>query len=71
MAGQAKTVEIGFFGGGTTARLSEAEYTKLRQAVENGDWVDIETADGPLSLNAANVTFLKVDEHSSQIGFQS
>lgn len=71
MATEIKHVEIGFFGGGTSARLTEDEFEKLRRAVKDGDWVDVKTADGPLSLNAASVIFLKVDEHSSQIGFRT
>jgi hypothetical protein len=71
MASETKTVEIGFFGGATSARLSEDEVGKLRRAVEKGEWVDLQSADGPLSLNGANVIFLRIDEHAAQIGFRT
>lgn len=71
MAEEIKHVEIGFFGGQTSARLSEATLGKLRAAVESGEWVDLETLDGHLSLNGANVTFIRIDESSQQIGFRS
>ena len=71
MASETKSVEIGFFGGATSARMNDSELAKLRKAVESGEWVDLETSDGPLSLNAGNVIFLRVGEHSAQIGFRS
>lgn len=71
MAKEIKQVEIGFFGGQTSARLSESALSKLREAVERGSWVDLETLDGHLSLNGANVTFIRIDESSQPIGFRT
>ena len=71
MASETKAVEIGFFGGAMSCRLSDEELVKLRDAVRKGEWAEVQTSDGLLSINGANVIFMRVDAHPSQIGFQT
>lgn len=71
MAGNLTRVEVGFDGGQVAAvRLSEEALAALREALERGEgWHEIESEDGPLSLDAGKVCFLRVEGGGQAIGF--
>jgi hypothetical protein len=65
-----KKVEIGLGLQVISARLTDEELRRLREAVDRGDgWFDLETEDGTLVLNLATVVFLKVAGAPHTIGF--
>jgi hypothetical protein len=66
-----KKVEIGLgIGQVVSARLTDDELTRLREAVERGEgWFDLETEDATLVINLATVVFLKVAGAPHTIGF--
>ena len=54
-----------------TARLTDEELGRLREAVERGEgWFDLETDDGTLVINLAVVVFLKVAGAPHSVGFR-
>lgn len=66
-----KKVEIGLGLQVVSARMTQDELARLRQAVEAGEgWFDLETEDGTLMLNLAVVVFLKVAGAPHQVGFR-
>jgi hypothetical protein len=66
-----KKVEIGLgVAQVVTARLTDDELARLRQAVEHGEgWLDLEAEDATLVINLATVVFLKVAGAPHTIGF--
>ena len=66
-----KKVEIGLGLQVVSARLSDEELGRLREAVERGEgWFDLETEDGTLMINIAVVVFIKVAGAPHQVGFR-
>jgi hypothetical protein len=65
-----KKVEIGLGLQVISARLTDEELRRLREAVERGKgWFDLETEDGTLVVNLVTVVFLKVAGAPHTIGF--
>ena len=66
-----KKVEIGLgVAQVVTARLTDEELRRLREAVERGEgWFDLETDDGTLVVNLAMVVFIKVAGAPHTVGF--
>jgi hypothetical protein len=66
-----KRVEVGFSGGQAIAlRLSDDAYERLRRALTDGArWVEVDTMDGPISLDAGQVVFLRLDASEHRVGF--
>jgi len=67
-----KKVEIGLgVAQVVSARLTDDELARLREAVERGEgWFDLETDDGTLVINLAVVVFLKVAGAPHSVGFR-
>ena len=66
-----KKVEIGLgVGQVVSARLTDDELSRLREAVERGEgWFDLESEDATLVINLATVVFIKVAGAPHTIGF--
>jgi hypothetical protein len=66
-----KRVEVGFSGGQAIAlRLSDDSYERLRRALaEGGRWFEVDSADGPISLDLSSVVFLRLDAAEHRVGF--
>jgi hypothetical protein len=66
-----KRVEVGFSGGQAIAlRLSDDSYERLRRSLaDGGRWVEVETLDGPISLDVSQVVFLRLDAAEHRVGF--
>jgi hypothetical protein len=64
-------VSIGFEGGGGLAvRVEDDALKALRDAVRGGEkWIDLDTADGRVSLKASEVVYVSTDAGSRGIGF--
>ena len=64
-------MEVGFSGGQVILmRLAEKAYEQLRRAVQDGrSWYDVETADGVVAVNLAQVVFVKLESPEHRVGF--
>jgi hypothetical protein len=64
-------VDIGFAGGqAISVRVDPSELKSLRKALGSGSgWHELETADGPVSLDLQQVVFVKADASDHKIGF--
>jgi hypothetical protein len=76
--GNTNRVEIGFDGGQVmVARLSSEQLDALKQAVvstgklasEAGGWYELDSTDGPISLDLRKVVFVRIAAASHTIGF--
>jgi hypothetical protein len=65
-------VSIGFQGGGGIAvRVEDEALGRLRDALSNGDaWVDLDTADGQVTLKAGEVVYISTDSGEHRVGFR-
>jgi hypothetical protein len=70
-AGEPKRVEVGFSGGQVIMmRLAEKPYEQLRKSVQDGrSWYDVETVDGLVAVNLAQVVFVKLESSEHRVGF--
>jgi hypothetical protein len=69
---EAQRVEIGFEGGQVvSARLAEDDLKDLRKQLEKGNWHDLHTEDGVLSVHLGKVAFLRIASGASRVGFGS
>ena len=73
MADEMKRIEVGFAGGQVmSARVSADTLTGLRQAAERrAGWHDLEAEDGPVSLDTAQVVFVRTAAAAHTIGFSN
>jgi hypothetical protein len=71
MTPDAKTTKItlGFFGGAIPLRVSDAELAALRDALKNGEWHDITTDEGTVTVNLGVVVYLNVESAERGVGF--
>jgi hypothetical protein len=70
-SGEVRRVEMGFAGGQVILmRLPEKSYEQLRRAVQDGrSWYDVETVDGVVAVNLAQVVFVKLESSEHRVGF--
>jgi hypothetical protein len=68
---ETQRVEVGFAGGQVVSvRLEESHLGELRKALEEGEgWRDLETQDGPLTLDLSKVVFVRIAGSGQAIGF--
>jgi hypothetical protein len=66
-----RKVSVGFSGGQVLAlRLSDEKVEAFRSAIQGGgEWHQLDSEDGPVLLNLAQVVFLRVDAEDQRIGF--
>jgi hypothetical protein len=70
-SGEVRRVEMGFAGGQVILmRLVDKAYEQLRRAVQDGrSWYDVETTDGVVAVNLAQVVFVKLESSEHRVGF--
>lgn len=68
---EVRRVEVGFSGGqAITLRLTEKGYEGLRKEAQRGNgWYEAESADGLITLNLAEIVFVKLDTGEHRVGF--
>ena len=71
MAAAATRVSIGFSGGQVVeVKITEDTLKKLRQSLDKAEgWIDLETDDGLISIDLAQVVFLRGATAAHSIGF--
>ena len=64
-------VEVGFSGGQVIAiRLDPEKLKELRKALEKSrGWADVDTPNGTVSLDLAQVVFVRTDAPAQTVGF--
>jgi len=63
-------ISIGFQGGQTLAlRVSEEELSSLNSALGGGVWHDLQTEDGPVRLDLAQVVYVRSEVDEQRVGF--
>jgi hypothetical protein len=62
-------ITLGFFGGAIPLRVSDEELAALREAIKKGEWHDIQTDEGTVTINLAVVVYLNVESAERGVGF--
>jgi hypothetical protein len=63
-------VSIGFHGGQALAlRMSDGQLKSLNEALGGAGWHDIESEDGPVRVDLAQVVYVSADRDESHVGF--
>jgi len=73
MADETRRIDIGFQGGQVLpARVKQAAYDELHGALgdERADrWYELETVDSKLSVDLAQVVYIRIDAEAQHVGF--
>ena len=63
-------VSVGFQGGQVLAlRVSEEQLKTLYKQLGSSGWHELETEDGPVRLDLAQVVYVRVEGDESKVGF--
>jgi hypothetical protein len=63
-------VSLGFQGGGSLAlKLTEKGREALLDALEKGDWIELDDADGPVRVNLSQVVYVRTENEEQRVGF--
>jgi hypothetical protein len=70
MAAGPRRVSVGFQGGQVLAlRVSEEQLQTLQKSLGSGGWHELETEDGPVRLDLAQVVYVRVEGDDQRVGF--
>jgi hypothetical protein len=70
--GKAARVDLGFSGGQVlSVRMPESAYEDLRKELSKGSegWHEVKTEDSELTLNLAQVVYIRLDTEQHKVGF--
>jgi hypothetical protein len=70
MPSGSRRITIGFQGGQALAlRVSDDQLKALNGALGGGGWHDVQSEDGPVRVNLAQVVYVSADKDESRVGF--
>jgi hypothetical protein len=70
MASGARRVSIGFHGGQVLAlRVSDEQLKALNKALGSGGWHELDSEDGPVRVDLAQVVYVSADSDEPRVGF--
>ncbi|HLL92635.1 MAG TPA: hypothetical protein VN892_07055 [Solirubrobacteraceae bacterium] len=70
MSSGSRRITIGFQGGQALAlRVSDDQLKALNGALGGGGWHDVQSEDGPVRVNLAQVVYVSADKDESRVGF--
>jgi len=70
MPASARRVSIGFHGGQSLAlRVSDEQLKSLNKALGSSGWHEIESDDGPVRIDLAQIVFVSSDSDEPRVGF--
>jgi len=70
MAAGAKHISIGFQGGQVLAlRVEEDQLKALNKALGSGGWHEIDSEEGPVRLDLAQVVYVRCETDELRVGF--
>lgn len=65
-----RRVSVGFQGGQVLAlRVSDEQLDALHKALGGGGWHELQTEDGPVRLDLAQVVYVRSEEDDARVGF--
>jgi hypothetical protein len=66
----ARRVSVGFQGGQVLAlRVSDDQLAALYKSLGAGGWHELQTEDGPVRLDLAQVVYVRSEEDDQRVGF--
>jgi hypothetical protein len=70
MAGGSRRVTIGFHGGQVLAlRIGDGQLKDLNKALGGTGWHEIESEDGPVRVDLAQVVYVSAESDDLRVGF--
>jgi hypothetical protein len=70
MSAGTRRISVGFRGGQVLAlRIDEKQWKTLEQALGGDGWHEIESEDGPVRFNLAQIAYVSADSNEPQVGF--
>jgi hypothetical protein len=70
MSTGSRRITIGFQGGQALAlRVSDDQLKALNGALGGGGWHDVQSEDGSVRVNLAQVVYVSADKDESRVGF--
>ena len=70
MASNARRIGIGFQGGQVLSlRVADAQLEALEKALGNVGWHDLDSEEGPVRLDLAQVVFVRAESDELRVGF--
>jgi hypothetical protein len=70
MASSMRRISVGFDGGQVLSmRVDEKQWKALESALGGGGWHDVESEDGPVRLNLAQIAYVSADSSEPHVGF--
>jgi hypothetical protein len=70
MTTSSRRVTVGFQGGQVLAlRLADAQLKALEQALGTSGWHEIDSEEGPVRVDLAQIAYLTADSDESSVGF--
>lgn len=65
-----RRVSVGFQGGQVLAlRVSDEQLQTLHESLGAGGWHELQTEDGPVRLDLAQVVYVRSEEDDQRVGF--
>jgi hypothetical protein len=70
MASSMRRISIGFRGGQVVSmRVDEKQWQALESALGGEGWHDVESEDGPVRVNLAQIAYVSADSSEPHVGF--
>jgi hypothetical protein len=70
MAAVGRRISVGFQGGQVLSlRVDEKQWKALQGALGGEGWHEIESEDGPVRLNLAQIAYVSADHSEPHVGF--
>jgi hypothetical protein len=73
MADESRRIDIGFQGGPVLpARVKQSSYDELHKALSkdrSGRWFELDTVDSKISIDLAQVVYVRIDTEEQRVGF--
>jgi hypothetical protein len=70
MADPIQRISIGFHAAPPIdMRVKQAAFDALKEALPGGEWHDVETEDGVVTVNLSQVIYLRTDAAEHRVGF--
>ncbi len=70
MTARSRRIGVGFQGGQVLAlRVSDQQLAALQKALGNGGWHELESEEGPVRLDLAQVVYVRSESDELRVGF--
>jgi hypothetical protein len=70
MASGTRRISVGFKGGQVLSlRVDEKQWQTLGDALGGEGWLEVESDDGPVRVNLAQIAYVSADSNEPHVGF--